>query len=1081
MKILELRFKNLNSLYGEWKIDFTNPEYTGNGIFALTGPTGSGKSTILDAICLALYGNTPRLGDITKSSNEIMSRGTGECYAEVVFESKAGRFRCHWEQRRANKKPGAKLQDAEQSVSIDPSGEIIENKKSLIENVIVEKTGMDYDRFTRSILLSQGNFDEFLKANANEKSAILEQITGTEIYSKISAQVFERQKKENEILNNIKNKLEEIKILSPEEENTVEAELDEMRAQEKSASNETTAAEKAIEWLKEITSLYGEIEQVNENLKTLSKQVEDFIPEQEKLKAAERAGRLDADFAGLEASRKQLKNVQDTRAANRAELPDIEKNSKEADAELLDAELKTEAIKEEKDRIFALINEVIILDTKIDENNKSAKEIEKTLDSISKEIEQEKNEVSTKENQLETVNFRLTDAEKYLSENQSDEWLVENLTGLEKQLESLGKMRAEIEKKHSEVSKIEKELKNTESKLSEADKKQISCNTILQQHKDEIQQENEKLSEILNGRLLREYRDEFESLQREIILLNKISELEEQRKQLEDGRPCPLCGSEDHPYARGNVPSLNEAEKREAVVSKIIKDAEKIEEVIKNLEAKQKQSEKDFKDAEILQINEGYNKKSFEEQIKIFRADIGNKSSQYESEKIAVTEKLNPLGISEITEDLIPDLYNSLKNRRKKWQEFTAEVNECNAKQDRLKSEIDNLIELIRKSTNSLNENRSKAAEILAVIKDLKEQRYSKFGDKDTSEEKERVSQMLKEAESALQTAKTATESIKEKFVTIKANIEALDKKISLITEELKTKENDFLQKLSSAGFEDEHSFIKSRLSAEERERISDKAGELKNRELELKTILNEKQKILKQNLAKKLTDKSIEELEIEVGNLKTRLEALRSQVIISSAKLRQNKENRERFEIVKNAFDAQVKECRKWDELNSLVGSQDGKKYRAFAQGLTFESLVGHANTNLKTMSDRYLLVKDKELGLNVIDNYQAGEIRPVKNLSGGETFIVSLALALGLSGMSSKNVRVDSLFLDEGFGSLDEDALDKAVEALSGIQQQGKLIGLISHVSALKERIGTQIKITPSAGGRSNLSGPGCEALKT
>ena len=179
MKILELRFKNLNSLYGEWVIDFTDPEYVSNGIFALTGPTGAGKSTILDAICLALYGATPRLGKITKSGNEIMSRQTGECYAEVLFESQAGRFRCHWEQRRARKKAEGNLQDQEHQIADDATGKPIETKKSLVGGVIEEKTGMDFDRFTRSILLAQGGFDTFLKADVEQKSKILEQITGT--------------------------------------------------------------------------------------------------------------------------------------------------------------------------------------------------------------------------------------------------------------------------------------------------------------------------------------------------------------------------------------------------------------------------------------------------------------------------------------------------------------------------------------------------------------------------------------------------------------------------------------------------------------------------------------------------------------------------------------------------------------------------------------------------------------------------------------------------------------------------------------------------------------------------------------
>ena len=163
---------------------------------------------------------------------------------------------------------------------------------------------------------------------------------------------------------------------------------------------------------------------------------------------------------------------------------------------------------------------------------------------------------------------------------------------------------------------------------------------------------------------------------------------------------------------------------------------------------------------------------------------------------------------------------------------------------------------------------------------------------------------------------------------------------------------------------------------------------------------------------------------------------------------------------------------------LHDLIGSADGKKFRNFAQGLTFEMMIGHANRQLRKMTDRYLLVRDdaQPLELNVIDNYQAGEIRSTKNLSGGESFIVSLALALGFSHMASKNVRVDSLFLDEGFGTLDDDALDTALETLAGLRQDGKLIGVISHVPALKERIGAQIQVMPQTGGRSQISGPGC-----
>ncbi len=139
---------------------------------------------------------------------------------------------------------------------------------------------------------------------------------------------------------------------------------------------------------------------------------------------------------------------------------------------------------------------------------------------------------------------------------------------------------------------------------------------------------------------------------------------------------------------------------------------------------------------------------------------------------------------------------------------------------------------------------------------------------------------------------------------------------------------------------------------------------------------------------------------------------------------------------------------------------------------------MVSHANRQLQRLTDRYLLIRDTQLPLelNVIDSYQAGEVRSTKNLSGGESFLVSLALALGLSQMASSSVQVDSLFLDEGFGTLDEEALESSLEALAGLQQHGKMIGVISHVGALHDRIATQIVIRRTAQGRSTVSGPGC-----
>lgn len=210
-------------------------------------------------------------------------------------------------------------------------------------------------------------------------------------------------------------------------------------------------------------------------------------------------------------------------------------------------------------------------------------------------------------------------------------------------------------------------------------------------------------------------------------------------------------------------------------------------------------------------------------------------------------------------------------------------------------------------------------------------------------------------------------------------------------------------------------------------------------------------------------------------------LNELRNIIPNIQQKLNENTAAKNRLKEKQTLIHAQKKECEHWDKLHSLIGSADGKKFRNFAQGLTFELLISHANRYLEKMTDRYLLIRDQNvpLELNVVDNYQAGEVRPTKNLSGGECFIVSLTLALGLSRMSSRKVRVDSLFLDEGFGSLDEDTLETALDVLSGLHHQGKLICVISHVPALNERISCQLKVWPSYGGKSVVIGPGCRQI--
>ena len=191
MKILSLRLKNLNSLQGEWKIDFRLPPFRDNGLFAISGPTGAGKSTLLDAICLALYHETPRLKTISASSNEIMSRHSADCLAEVEFEVKGRLYRAFWSQRRARDKADGALQPPRVELA-DGDGTILTSHSNDKLKRIEAITGLDFARFTKSMLLAQGGFAAFLNASANERAELLEELTGTDVYGQLSQRAFEQ-------------------------------------------------------------------------------------------------------------------------------------------------------------------------------------------------------------------------------------------------------------------------------------------------------------------------------------------------------------------------------------------------------------------------------------------------------------------------------------------------------------------------------------------------------------------------------------------------------------------------------------------------------------------------------------------------------------------------------------------------------------------------------------------------------------------------------------------------------------------------------------------------------------------------
>jgi DNA repair protein SbcC/Rad50 len=1230
MRILGVRFKNLNSLAGEWQVDFTHPAYMSDGLFAITGPTGSGKTTILDAVCLGLYGRTPRLERVTKSGNEIMSRQTGECFAEVTFETQKGRYRCHWSQHRARKQPDGELQQARHEIADADSGTVLESKIAQVGEFIEKATGMDFERFTRSMLLAQGGFAAFLQADPGERGPILEQITGTEIYSRISMKVHERRTQEYDKLELLQAELKGIRVLSVEEEGELKTGLKEKRSRETELESRVEGLRKAALWLDRMAALERDIAELDGKLLDFEKRRQAFAPEAFKLEKSRKALGLEGDYRGVVALRSQQDDETKELAGALAMLPE---KGKGCAATLMLKRAAEVGLNEARTRQAAeaeILKKVRELDARLGEQRKQAEEKTRAIGESERQARGYQNNIEQAGRALKQAQAGLDAIRDYQAGHAADALLLTNLAVIAREFASLrdtvakhdracaglaaaagekasaiaacGRLEADHEKSLREFEEGQRELGRLSGGLAailrgrdlgrwrdEADALKERERLLMQA--DEIIDRIEKIGGELDGlktvlkafqvvqgkrsgeiKILSDQKavleKEIEALETEVALLGRIRDLEEERWRLEDGRPCPLCGAADHPYAKGNLPESNSAEaglkKAKAKYKKVSEKLGKLETEQSGAAAEIRHAEKgieekraardadekacgeallrlahmgmaemgtDFKSVPISAVRKklvGVRKKMAETNATIKAAERKAKKEkvaqtvletirvQFEKSGGALREArhqsetarreherlirecdalreeiqkarnvaltgVETFGVAEIPSAGLDALLQDLTARRDMWQirrdEKTAaeqRIAEMQAAQDRERALLANL-------ERDLAARRKECDDLMRRVESLGASRRELFGERNADQEEKRLADAADRAGTAFEKAREEYEKIEKEIGALNEKIDRLKAGTGKRAEDLAQAEGNLTERIRRAGFDDETGYLSACLAGEVREGLAEREKDLVREKTELDARRRDRSEALTAERGNQLTDQSGETLSNAIGAGEADLRRIRVDIGGLTNRLDENEKKRETQRERIDDMDARKKECARWDGLHLLIGSADGKKFRNFAQGLTFERMTVHANRRLKKMTDRYLLIRDasQPLELNVIDNYQAGEIRSTKNLSGGESFIVSLALALGLSQMASRNVRVDSLFLDEGFGTLDEDSLETALETLAGLRQDGKLIGVISHVPALKERIGTQIQVTPGTGGRSSLAGPGCRRI--
>ncbi|WP_240008454.1 AAA family ATPase [Pseudaquidulcibacter saccharophilus] len=1078
MKIISLRFKNLNSLYGEWAIDFTSDEFVANGIFAITGQTGAGKSTILDALCLALYGETPRLGKIAGDVNNLMSRHTSECSSEVVFETAKGQFIATWSQRRARNSIDGKLQDYKHEVAY-LHGELIENKRSLVIDKIIEITGMDFARFTQSMLLAQGGFDKFLKAPTEEKSEILEQITGTDIYSKISKQVFETAKFENQKLDKLNSEIQGIDTLQPDEEDTLRKQINEFEIQKQAIDTEIKAQREIKNWFARIAILQNDKINAELELENIAQKKQEFAPKMELLRQANLAQEFEGEFVGLNTMRIKFAEINTQLSDLNAKIANLAKTELNLRAEAANAQENFEKTEQYQATIAPKIHKTIEIDATILHQEESLQQLQSNLSSI--ESDRDANIINKKnlEDAIKEQNKKYEELSLYLKTHDADAKIGEKLVVLEGKGTSIKTARNKIDEQQKALAGLQVTVLNEKNNLDD----------LKQNHTKHVDDETEvnnkiahysgKIFVLLDGRTRKEIELEKELVTEKKTNAQIIATLEQHRAKLEDGKPCVLCGATDHPYANGNIPKTDGLDDEIKFLSTLLEKINEAEGELKKLNdtktsltiALQKL------DSEILlktSIISGFEKSITQliHEIDLEQSSLQKLESEF-SEIIAGFK----LGVSENVVEQLRERFNVFEATQQKFKDCQIDLNSMQIRFETLVNEFE-------KQNQAFENEKTKLVEFVKNLDEIKRQRKELFGDKNPIIESQNINKSLEGAR------EKNTKSIAQLNETLQAitHYEDENKRLKVILidqeEQLKQTESGFVLALETKGFGSEEEYKNAVLDKSKRTELAKYSRELEAIEIKTQSLLQDALKKLEKEIALSLCDGTQVEVEHKLAMLDANFMEIAEKIITIRTRLEANEKSKLALKDKYTAIEKQKNECAKWQMLNNLIGSADGKKFRNFAQGLTFDIMVAHANQELMKMNERYLLARDvndksKPLELNVIDNFQAGQLRPVKNLSGGESFLISLALALGLSKMASSKVRVDSLFLDEGFGTLDEETLETALETLSRLHQNGKLIGVISHVSALKEKITTQIKVTPISGGKSKLSGAGVSAI--
>ena len=1238
MRILAIRGRNLTSLAGDFALELDQPPLDKLGLFAITGATGAGKSTLLDAMCLALFDRTPRLGErggvpvgrpeeevdarlLANDVRGVLRRGAGEGFAEVDFSGKDGRrYRARWTVRRARSRAEGRFQAQELVLTDVASGQTFGRTKSEVLKAIEERLGLSFDQFRRSALLAQGEFAAFLRADANERAELLERMTGTEVYSKLSMAAHQRHKAVQEELDKLAQGVAAIPRLTEEER----AEAEAARAREEAALAEAQAAqaraEGAAHWYTERARLVAQEAEAEQARQRAAQALEEAEPRKAELERVRAAEVLLAPVARAEEAARRLAEAESALTARRAESEAARAKAQGHEEARAKAEARHTVAVEAEAAARPALEEAVKLDAALERARGDARDVERKLEAAREAERLARDEVERVARDESAARAQVEAAKAWLDEHGRLEALArewprweaeltryersareeatsrELLTRLRTQAESLG---ADAERRREEHHKAGEAVEAATLAVASAEaaqgedsgaerrtrreallSRQEGLRALTEAHKgasEAARAEREAAEEADKARAEQaaatteaeaakvrrlELEAALKEAQRSFDGARAAQGFSAHRAELREGEPCPLCGATQHPYGRAEVAleglvvearervTALEAERTVATRAEAAASARAAEagprasraEARRGDVAKQRARQREAwsqgraKLAGALPAEDGEAEgleRWLESALVEAKARLGElKAEEEAAEKLAraAKEARGALSLAsdrqKVAERALSDAQEALRLNTEaqasatrdearaagvrgevlevlaapfkawpRWEEAlsadpagfrargTKRVQEWNAREQELREAEARVAQAEAKRAPAevrATERRAQAEECARLLsraqEALRETQASRgelFGGRPTADVRAGLRHEVEASSRAFEAVRAEAEKAKQEAAATAARLESAVQAREAASVARAEAESALSVLLSarSLTLEAVRALLARDASwCEAEERALSQLHQAHENRL---SVLRERQAQRTRHEASGVP--SIPEVEAADTCERARAdtEARRQATATLKARLDQDDEARRLQGEKARLLEEKQRAGGVWRTLSELIGSHDGRKFKVFAQSLTLEALLHHANAHLDELAPRYRLMRVPryDLDLQVVDRDMGDEVRGVSSLSGGEGFLVSLALALGLASLSSETTQVETLFIDEGFGTLDPETLEVALATLDALQATGRQVGIISHVSGLAERIGVQVRVVKQGAGRSRL----------